>query len=212
MQLEATSVSTAMFVVGAVLSLFHGTVSWVTDGFRKKVFGLYISAVLTIVLANYFSYLMYSDTKGILNKFHDMAFTTREDTNCTSYAEISKDCKVHSEFARFSVAKNFWDNHTLITYKNCNGEEILFTPTQQDIDTMLAKYQSDVLMKSWRNRLELDKEVWFVIVVFSVLFGWLEGRAIMRKKVNKNAKNEKVNDSIQSNDRSDNGIKKKWIK
>lgn len=197
MQLEATSVTTALFIVGVVLSLFQGTVSWVTDGFGKKVFGHYISAAVVIVFSNYLSYMMYANTKNNLNKLHELAFSMGEDSNFTSRVDKSKDCKVHTGFARFSVAKKFWDNHTLSTYENCEGKEVLFIPTQQDIDAMLATYQSHILMQSWKYRLEIDKEVWFVIVVFSVLFGWLHGRETVRKKAKLNAKNEAENDLIE---------------
>lgn len=181
MQLEADSIVDGIAFVVVVILLYRATFDWVVSGFSKKAMLMYIASIVFIFGNGILPIIQQRYTSHLISRLESAASYSDE-----KVLKKVKDCNKTAEYEKVMMGHRFAKTGVLETYKDSQGRIILFSPSQQDIDLLLAKEKIKFSMSMWQKQNRFSMEVWFVVVMFAILFGWLTGRAEKHQRLLEN--------------------------
>jgi hypothetical protein len=185
MHLEIESAVNGILTVSTVLLLYSATASWVQSGLNKKVVAKYVVTVVLVALAIELPITKAHMVEKLYSMFHDHDNVFEKLPNGQNL-----DCNLRVQYKKMLLSQRFIDDGEIGSYKDCQGNEHLFEPSQQDVETLKSGNALKTVIEVRKHNNFVNIGTWFIIVLFSVLYGWLDGRKTVR------ARYKKVSDEV----------------
>ncbi|WP_345972091.1 hypothetical protein [Sulfurimonas diazotrophicus] len=161
------SIFDSLLIVMAIIGLFLGTEKWCKYGFHLKALSFITAGVLIAALMVGGPIYMNQTIRNLTSLLNDDKGIEKKLLSRLEH----KDCDFVMMAQKVISERAFMKNGVLRTYENCEGEEVVFTPTQEDIDTFKEWVITEACMDAMTRGTKRNTVAWIFIVVFSVLLG-----------------------------------------